>query len=92
MAKKKNMGGKRMNKKNDLLLVFISAFTLLLIGAFVYLNFFYDDNKENNYKEVDNFSEMSLVFDNLMEENKLENVARLEKNIYDFNKITNDEK
>lgn len=90
--KKRNMGGKRVSKKNDLVLVFISAFTLLLIGAFVYLNFFYDDNKENNYKEVDNFSEMSVTFNNLMTENKLDNVARLEKNIYDFNKLTNDEK
>lgn len=90
--KRKNMGGRRMSKRNDLVLVFISAFTLLLIGAFVYLNFFYDDNKENNYSEVENFEEMSVTFNNLMTEDKLENVARLERNIYDFNDLTNDEK
>lgn len=76
------------------LIVLISALTLLLIAAFVYLTFFYKSIEvtNNNYTNVSDFSNASKTFSDLILDNKITNISSLEKNISNFNDLTNQEK
>lgn len=76
------------------LIVLISALTLLLIAAFVYLTFFYKSVEvtNNNYTNVSDFTTASKTFNDLILNNKIENISSLERNISNFNDLTNQEK
>ena len=78
-----------MKKNNDLMLIGLLGLIFILVGLFVYLSFFSD---YGNYKDVNNFSELSTVFEEKLDKYNLENVAKLERNIVDLTNLTNKEK
>ncbi|HOO67849.1 MAG TPA: hypothetical protein PLC53_00560 [Bacilli bacterium] len=85
------------NKKNDITIVILSAIILLLIGLFVYLNFFHnnianENTIEDNYIEVGNFDELSNTFEEILTDKELYNIAKYEESISDFNSLENEDK
>lgn len=87
-------------KKNDITIVILSALTLLLIGAFVYLNFsekesneeLDNSNKEIEYSDISTNEEIIYIFSDVLEENYISNIAILERDIENFDDLTNIEK
>ena len=78
-----------MKKGNNFIVVILFCLVLLLGGVLIYLNFFSNYGK---YEDVSNFSELSDIFENKLSNYKVENVAKLEKNIVNLNNLTNKEK
>lgn len=76
-------------KNNNYVIICLLGLIFILVGLFVYLNFFSD---YGNYKDVNNFNELSNVFEDKISSYKLENIAKLERNIVDLNNLKNEEK
>ncbi len=85
--KSKEVIKENSNKKKNIFLIIIWALILLLTAVSVWLRYF----NNSNYKPVYS-KDLSTTFNEVLSLNKIYNIAKLERNIDNFNKLTNDEK
>lgn len=86
-------------KKNNIIIVMLSAMILLLSAALIYFMFFYEDgsytiintNSHTDYKEIKD-ENIKNTFTDVVKNNKLENIAKLEEDIDSFNNLSNKKK